>query len=416
MVKFAIKTLGCKVNQYESEKIQSKLNKYGFSYSDTWEDLDFIIINTCAVTHIAERKSRHFIRKASRTNPRAKIYVTGCASSTDTERLSEIVGVDFIVTDKDHLVKEIKINHQDEVQDILSPHSNQLKSSHTRAYLMIEDGCENFCSYCIIPYTRGKVKSIPFEELKEEIDSLIKNNIKEIVLTGINLGMYEYGKYNLIDICKYIFNESPETRVRLSSIEPNLITEDLINFIANQNRFCKHLHIPLQGATNKLLSDMNRKYTTEEYETLLNKIRNIMPDISITTDYIIGYPTETDEQFEESLEFIRKCNFSKMHIFVYSKRKGTPAAEIPHRINQDTIKDRQKRITSTENRMRNEYTKRFINSTTEILIEEKKNNSFWGYTSNYLRVQIQNGDLTLNKFYSFKLHKIENEILIGKEI
>lgn len=410
MINFYIQTLGCKANQYESEKLAKLLASNGLTYSNQATGLDLIIINTCSVTHVAERKSRQLIRKLAKNNPNADIYITGCAAVSDKERLIEIAKVDFIIEKKDVLEKILinKYNNCKKTNKINIP------DNKTRSYLMIETGCDNFCSYCIIPYTRGPVISRNFEEICKEAKELINNGSKEIIITGINIGKYIDKEKNITNICQYIIENSKDTRVRISSIEPNLIPEDLINLIQTEKRMCKHLHIPLQGGCDQLLKDMNRKYTTKEYSNLINVIRKKIPNISITTDLIIGYPTETEDFFIKTTEFIKQCNFSKIHIFPFSKRSGTEAAKIKKQINPEIIKQRIKSIQQIEEEMKSSYLNNNIGCKQQILIETFKNQQFTGFTSNYIKVILHEKNLIINHFYKIKLTSIINKEIHGE--
>ncbi|HAR64488.1 MAG: tRNA (N(6)-L-threonylcarbamoyladenosine(37)-C(2))-methylthiotransferase MtaB [Candidatus Margulisiibacteriota bacterium] len=418
MINFSIKTLGCKVNQYESEKMESGLKEAGFTMSRSWLNLNIIIINTCAVTHIAERKSRQFIRKAAKLNPTATIFITGCATKTDSTRLQEILGVNVIYFDK-----EMVVNH---IRDLFKPslkatlpvqyhipieEDTTEQPDHCRSYLMIQDGCENFCSYCIIPHIRGRNKPKAFHEIKKEILALNNKGCKEIVLTGINLGMYKDEDYSLTNVCSHIFYSCPETRIRLSSIEPNLIPDHLVDLMANEKRFCKHLHIPLQSGSDTILRKMNRKYSTSEYLNLITRIRARIPDISITTDLIIGFPTESEKEFYETLTFIKRCQFSKIHIFPYSRRIGTPAAELQQSITQTELQKRLNLVSFTEKEMRLHHLSQFVNTCQEILLEQEKDGFFWGYTSNYLRVCLPNNSYSSNTFVNVLINRLEEGFL-----
>jgi threonylcarbamoyladenosine tRNA methylthiotransferase MtaB len=390
MIRFATITLGCKVNHYETEKLERRLMADGMELVYKQKDVEFIVINTCSVTHRAEKKSRHLTRKTIKENPDAQVYVTGCALTTDLQSIRDIVGSNFIFVDKEQLFRHLRQTYMpDRVSEEIRETGNPF--NFARGFLMIENGCENYCAYCIIPYIRGNVQSKSFEEAVTEAKAFLGRGIKEIVLTGINLGMYYDRKNNrsLTDVCRAILRLDDSLRLRLSSIEPNLVEDTLIELMEEEPRFCNHLHIPLQGGDDSVLNDMNRKYGTAEYRALVEKLYARIPGLSVTTDLVVGFPTEKQEHFENTLAFIEACRFSKIHLFPYSKREGTAAAGLTLQYSPDELKKRMETAGKLERQMRENFHQSLIGTTQQVLVEQTRENIPWGYTTNYIRVQLE---------------------------
>lgn len=406
-MKFNIVTFGCKVNQYESNMMKEKMLSSNFFYEENMSDANIIIVNTCSVTNVADKKCLKMIRKIKREYPNALLVVAGC-SSQNNQNVYEALDVDILLGNKDkskiaELIKEyldtekkyVKFyNERDlEFEDMLIKDYN-----HVRAFIKIEDGCDNFCSYCIIPFVRGSVRSKDFDTVIKEAKLLTEHGHKEIVLTGIHTGHYMSNNHDLTDLINELSKIDDLLRIRISSIEITELNDKFLEMLKINKKVCNHLHIPLQAGSDEILKRMNRKYDLAYYEEKINKIRSIRPDISITTDIIVGFPYETDELFSETLEFSKKMNFSKIHVFPYSIRVGTAAASMPNQVDEVTKKVRVKKLMALSKKQEKEYYEKFKGKELDILVEECDNNVSIGHTSNYLMVTL-NENLLVGKIY-----------------
>lgn len=406
-MKFNIVTFGCKVNQYESNMMKEKMLSSNFFYEENMSDANIIIVNTCSVTNVADKKCLKMIRKIKREYPNALLVVAGC-SSQNNQNVYEALDIDILLGNKDkskiaELIKEyldtekkyVKFyNERDlEFEDMLIKDYN-----HVRAFVKIEDGCDNFCSYCIIPFVRGSVRSKDFDTVIKEAKLLTEHGHKEIVLTGIHTGHYMSNNHDLTDLINELSKIDDLLRIRISSIEITELNDKFLEMLKINKKVCNHLHIPLQAGSNEILKRMNRKYDLAYYEEKTNKIRSIRPDISITTDIIVGFPYETDELFSETLEFSKKMNFSKIHVFPYSIRVGTAAASMSNQVDEVTKKVRVKKLMALSEKQEKEYYEKFKGKELDILVEECDNNVSIGHTSNYLMVTL-NENLLVGKIY-----------------
>ena len=413
-MKFCIKTLGCKVNTYESELIHNLFIRKGYVYSE--EDADIYVVNTCTVTNMSDRKSRGVIHNIRRNHPNSILVVTGCFSQNafNTGRLDEI-DADIILGNKDkskvveyveefikNKEKKLKFYNMDEVEF----ENMELDNMHSRAraFVKIEDGCENFCTYCIIPYVRGKVRSKKHEEVIKEVKSLVDKGYKEIVLTGIHTGHYIDGEYNFENLLKDLIKIEGLIRLRISSIEINELTDGVLDIFSKSNILVPHLHIPLQSGSNKVLKEMNRKYDKEYFINRINHIRKIKENVSITTDVIVGFPGETEEEHKESMKTIKEVGFTKVHTFPYSDRYGTIASTMPNKVDGNIKKRRVKELLTLSKELEVNFYKKFYNKKLEVLIEEEKDGFFYGHTSNFIRVKISD-NYTLNEIYTVELNE-----------
>jgi len=421
-MKFKIITLGCKVNKYESEMMREKL--ISNNYIETFDnDANIIIINTCSVTNMSDLKSRKLIRYNQRENKGAITVVCGCSAQYKQEELNDL-NIDILIgnNEKSNIVELIENYKKTNKKYISFISSRKLEFEdmeinnfeHTRAYIKIEDGCNNFCSYCIIPFVRGNVRSKDMDKVIDEAKTLVNNNFKEIVLTGIDTGSYGVDKgYDLTDLLVELSKIDSLKRIRLSSIDIYDLSDKFINFLKNDNKLCDHLHISLQSGSDKILKLMNRKYTGEEYLNTINKIRKVRPNINITTDVIVGFPGETEEDFNDCIEFCKKVAFSKIHVFPYSKRNGTKACVLDNQIDSKTKKDRSRKLIEVSNELELKYYNKFLNKELEVLIEEVDDNYSIGHTSNYIKVYINN-KLDRNEFYRVKIIKITKDKIYGE--
>ncbi|MGM9834980.1 MAG: tRNA (N(6)-L-threonylcarbamoyladenosine(37)-C(2))-methylthiotransferase MtaB [Bacilli bacterium] len=412
-MKFKIITLGCKVNTYESEMMKEKL--LASNYVECDENPNIIIINTCSVTNMADNKSKKMIRSARANNPQALLIVCGCMAQNHQDKLNDL-NVDILIGNKDKskIVELIQDYQQNKKKIIKFYNEKKLDfedmsidkfSSHTRAFMKIQDGCNNYCSYCIIPYMRGSLRSKDINLAFEEAQNLVANGHKEIVLTGIHTGSYGREKdYDLVDLINKMSTIIGLERIRISSIEITEINDKFLDMLKNNPKVCNHLHIPLQSGSEEILKLMNRKYDKSLYKQIIDRIRNIRPNISISTDVIVGFPGETEEMFLECISFCEEMKFSKIHVFPYSRREGTKACTLPNHLDNSIKKCRARKLIEISNRLELQYNTNFIEQDVEVLIEEIKDGYSIGHTSNYLKVFI-NEILETNETY--KIHIVE---------
>ena len=414
-------TLGCKVNTYESEYILSCFKDKG--YEITNDVADIYIVNTCSVTNTSDAKSRKVIHRLVRENKSSVIVVMGCMIEANKD--IKLDGVSIIIgnKDKNRVVELVEAYLKDREQkrllydDFDSTFEDMFitnMASRHRAFVKIEDGCENFCSYCIIPYTRGRVRSKNPDTVIKEITSLVKNGYKEVVLTGIHTGHYGSDiETSFPELLKRIVKIEGLERLRISSIEITELNDEFLNVLKNNPVIVSHLHIPLQAGSDKILALMNRKYLTPYFLDKVEKIREIRPDISLTTDVIVGFPGETEEDFLDTINFCKKIKFSKIHVFPYSRRKGTKADLMDEQIPENIKKERVKRLIEVSNNLEQQYLDSFISKNVLVLIEENKDNYSIGHTGNYLKVKIL-GDIKPNEIVLVKIIKRENLELVGE--
>ncbi len=406
-MKFNIVTFGCKVNQYESNMMKERMLSSNFFYVENISEANIIVVNTCSVTNVADKKCLKMIRRIKREYPNSILVVAGC-SSQNKQEIYENLDIDILIGNKDKskidiLLKEYIKTHKRYVKfynDRKLDFEDMLISdyNHIRAFIKIEDGCDNFCSYCIIPYVRGSVRSKNFETVIKEAKLLTQKGHKEIVLTGIHTGHYMDKDYDLTDLINELSKIEDLLRIRISSIEITELNDKFLNMLSTNKKVCDHLHIPLQAGSDEILKKMNRKYDLKYYEEKIKKIRMIRPDISITTDIIVGFPYETDELFNETLEFSRKMNFSKIHVFPYSIRLGTSAANMPNQVDESIKKERVKKLMDLSGTMEKEYYNKFVGKELDILVEECDNNVSIGHSSNYLMIRL-NEKLEVGQIY-----------------
>ena len=431
MPKVAFYTLGCKVNQYESAAMAELFEKKGYEIVSFDKQADVYVINTCDVTNESGRKSRQIIRKAIRKNPSAKVAVVGCYAQLEPAEVLSLPGVSVVVGTKDRhqiveLVQEAKNNDGAVVAvgDIMKQRTFEEIAfkghrQKTRAFLKIQEGCNMFCSYCIIPYARGPIRSRAIDSILTEAESLSKDGFKEIVLTGIHLGLYGYdfkdGKNHLLDVILKISQIEGIERIRLSSIEALELSDELLNGLLKTRSFCHHFHIPLQSGCDTVLRRMNRRYTTDDFRKRIHYIRNIMPNVSITTDIIVGFPGETDEEFSQTQKFIHEMDFSKLHVFPFSPKRGTLAADMPNQIKKSVKTDRTHKLISISQKLEHNFREKFTNTTKKVLFEDKKHDNIYeGLTENYIKVAVKSeGDLH-NKIIPVTLSKNMDNHIFGE--
>ena len=423
MPSVGILSLGCKVNTYESEYIRNILEQRGYEIKDFTDKCDIYIINTCTVTNTSDTKSSKMLRRARKENPDAIIVAMGCFIESNKD--NPIPGIDIVIGNRDKdkvpdLIDEYLKNKERIIRlykgrtDIFEDMYITNFPGRTRAFVKIQDGCDNFCSYCIIPFVRGKCRSKDKDKVIDEITSLVNNGYKEVVLTGIHTG--SYGRdldISFADLLNEIIKIKGLKRLRISSIEATELNEDILNILKNSNIIVDHLHIPLQAGSNEILKSMNRKYDLKYFEDKIAEIRSIRPDISITTDIIVGFPGETEELFKETLNTVKRINFSKVHVFPYSERKGTKSERLPNKIPSNIKKDYVKRLIELSKELEIEYANKFIGKELDILVEQTKDDFSYGHTSNYLNVKVK-GNLPHNELVKVKITSVDYPNVIGE--
>lgn len=428
MASFGIFTLGCKVNQYESEAISELLEARGLTALNGDEPCDIYIINTCTVTGESDRKARQMIRRAITKNPDAYILVTGCLAETDLESVKRILGVDYVCGNADKLkIADAAISLLEsgskstsplcEIADINSAPFETMKIrkfDRTRAYIKIEDGCESHCSYCIIPKARGRIRSKPFCEVIDEVKKLTAGGCREIVLTGIETG--SYGKdigSSLAELLEAVDKIDGIGRVRLGSLDPSIMKKDFVDRISRLSSLAHHFHISMQSGSDSVLRAMRRKYNTRMAMESINAIRSAMPDVCFTTDIIVGFPGESEESFAETVEFAKQAGFLMMHVFPYSKRSGTPAAEMDGQLDGAVKKDRVARLTAVGKEIRCGILDRAIHETksSTVLFETFKDGFVYGHTDNFLEVRARHDTPIHSEFRNVKFISHDGEII-----
>ena len=416
-MKIFIETLGCKVNTYESEVIKEEFLRNGYELADNLSDANVIVVNTCSVTNQSDAKSRKVIRNARKNNKNAILVVCGCSSQNHQDELKDL-GADILIGNKDKSKIFDYVNNYDNKQIInyynmintdFEKMSLDNYSERTRAFVKIQDGCNNYCSYCIIPYLRGTIRNKDLNDAINEINTLVNNGFKEIVLTGIHTGSYP----ELVKLIQEISKNDKLERIRISSIEATEINDEFLKELKNNNKICNHMHIPVQAACDNTLKKMNRKYDMNKFKKIINKIREVRPDINITTDLIVGFPTETKEDFLESYNNAKEIKFGKIHVFPYSKRDGTVAAKMKSIVTDTEKKERTHKMITLSNKLENEYYNKFIDKTLSVLVEEVFDKYCTGHTDNYIKVII-NKKLEHNKFYDVKIIKVDNCNVYGE--
>ena len=410
MNKVAFITLGCKVNQYETNAMAQEFLEKSYEVVEHTEIADIYVINTCTVTNMSDRKSRQMLRRVKELNENAVVVACGCYAQVAKSELEKIEEVDLILgnNEKKNIVelveKFVKTKKKElEIEDVMNQKEyvefgDVVYTEKTRAVIKVQDGCDRFCSYCIIPYERGRVRRRKHEKIISEINKIAKEGIKEVVITGIHIA--SYGKdfkedYKLIDLLEEINKIEGIKRIRLGSLEPLLITEEFVNRLVRLEKICHHFHLSLQSGCDKTLKRMNRRYTIEEFRNIVNLLRKNYEDVNLTTDIIVGFPGETDEEFDKTYEFLKEIKFYKMHVFKYSQRKGTKAAVMSGQIDGNKKEERSRKLIELSNINEKEYNENYVGKEVEILWEEKKEEFYRGHTKNYIsayrKLENQNG-------------------------
>ena len=428
MKKAASFALGCKVNQYESEAIAELFAEKGYEIVGIDEEADVYVINTCTVTNFGDKKSRQLIRKVKRQNENAIVAVVGCYAQTAPKELMEIAGVNLVIGTKDRaqIVEMVEQydrangveNHVSDImkERVFEPLSIQKLANRTRAYLKIQDGCSQYCSYCIIPYARGPIRSREPQEVVAEVKRLAENGFKEVVLTGIHVASYGKDRKDtsLLDILKQVHEVEGIERIRFSSIEPNVVTEEFAQTMAALPKVCDHFHLSLQSGCDKTLKEMNRKYDTEKYRQAAATLRKYLPKVALTTDIIVGFPGETEEDFRESYAFAEEIGFAKIHVFPYSPKRGTPAAARKDQLLNAVKSERSHTLIQLSDRMAADFLADAVGTDAEVLYERAVGEGIYeGHTTNYMKVHGRSEvDLT-NRICKTHITRAEGEMLFG---
>lgn len=425
-MKFIINTLGCKVNSYESSVMHDLLVNEGYMPVKEGEKADIAIINTCTVTNTSDSKSMKIIRHAIKENPGCILIVTGCFSQVNPDKLEGMEGVSIILGnhDKSKLVKYINeyLDKENQITSVYKidevPFENMTLNNFdkTRAFVKIEDGCENFCSYCIIPYSRGKVRSKKKEDVLSEVENLVILGHKEIVLTGIHTGHYgaDLDDYDFSDLLVLLCQIQGLERIRISSIEITELNEKFLKVLSENKKIVDHIHIPIQSGCDKTLKEMNRKYNVDYYIDKIETIRKIRPNISITTDLIVGFPNENEEDFNITLNTLEKVNFSKIHVFPFSVRKGTVAETMDNQVPEDIKKIRVRKVLELSKKFEIDYMNKFIGKVVEFIPEVKRNGCLIGHTGNYLSVKMESENELIHTAIKCKIESVNYPYVIGR--
>ena len=398
----------------------------GYQIVEYEEKADIYVVNTCTVTNMSDRKSRNILRRAKQINPNSILVVVGCYVQVGKKELEKIEEIDIILgnNEKNEIVNFVKQYENTKTQEITDvskqveflDFGNVRYTEKTRAVIKIQDGCDRFCSYCIIPYARGRVRSRKPESIIKEIKTIVNEQIKEVVITGIHIA--SYGKdfkeeYKLIDLLEEINKIQGLKRIRLGSIEPTIITSEFVSRLQRLDKICDHFHLSLQSGCNETLKRMNRKYTIEEFEKVVQLLKTAYPNVALTTDIIVGFPGETEEEFTKTYEFLKKIKFYKMHIFKYSKRKGTKAAIMPNQVNGSMQEERSQKLIELSNINQKQYNQKYIGKQLEVLFEEKIGEYYKGHTTNYIVVNIKSNQQLENKIKEVKIESAREEELYG---
>ena len=429
MKKVAFYTLGCKVNQYETEAMLELFEKEGYEKAETEDYADVYVINTCTVTHMSDRKSRQYIRRMKKKNPDAIIAVVGCYSQVSPEEILSIDEVNLVMgtNDRKKIVEEVKkidasrkVSTVDDIMKVKAFEEIEINKTNgkTRAFMKIQDGCDRYCSYCIIPYARGRVRSRDLESIVKEVENLASNGYKEVVLTGIHVA--SYGKdikdsdIKLLDVIKHITDIEGIERIRLSSVEPILFTDEFVEAVSTMDKVCPHYHLSLQSGCDETLKRMKRRYTTEEYKAIVDRLRAAIPNVSITTDVIVGFPGETNEEFDKTYEFLKDIELTHMHVFKYSPRKGTPAATMENQVDPSTKHDRSEKLLQLNEENFNKFGQKMLDKEFNVLFEQKVgDNKYEGLTENYVKVIVESDNDISEQILKVKIKDVKNEFLEG---
>ena len=412
-----IDTLGCKLNQAETELMAEQFVKAGYRLTASIDKADVYVLNTCTVTHIADRKSRHLLRMARRRNVEAVIVATGCYAQRTRQELADIDGINMVL-ENDKKMNIVQLLEAEGCLDVSDCNGGDLKveresGTRNRAFIKAQDGCNNCCTYCIVPVVRGREESLPAEDIITRVRDRIICGYKEVVLTGTEIGSYSFNEIDLNRLVEKILDETDIVRLRLSSLQPHHITPQLMQSWRN-TRLCPHLHLSLQSGSDSVLRRMGRRYSAKEYDEAVSLIRSIIPEAAITTDIIVGFPGESDDEFEESYRFCKEMDFTRIHVFTFSPRPGTQAAEMEEQVSSIVKKERSRKMLALAEESAANFRKRFMGRTMPVLWEQKTNRIWSGLTTNYIKVYTKSSEDLIDQITEVKLEKIYKDGVWGK--
>ena len=417
VTRVALDSLGCKLNQAETELLAKQFTEAGYRLVSPAGEADVYILNTCTVTHIADRKSRHWLRLAHRRNPDALLVATGCYAQRVPQELAQIEGVDLVLGNeqKSHLLQLLE--ESGHLSRPACAQGDSTSSSHTgfrtRALVKIQDGCNNLCSYCIVPLVRGGEKSLPVAQVVAEVRHQIANGYKEVVLTGVKIGSYSYNGVNLRGLLEHILAETDIARLRLSSLQPQEISPELIR-LWDDKRLCPHFHLSLQSGSDSVLRRMRRRYSISDYLQSVSLIRALVPEAAITTDIIVGFPGETSAEFEQGYKLCQKLGFARIHVFTYSPREGTQASQMSNQVEDRVKKQRSQRMLALAKESAQNFSRQFLGKTMPVLWEKQSGDGIWsGHTDNYIKVYTKSNEDLTNKLLPVKLTKVSGDGVWG---
>jgi len=410
----ALDSLGCKLNQAEMQQLARQLSAAGYRLVSPADKADIYILNTCTVTHVADRKSRHMLRQARRRNPNARLVAIGCYAQRNPRELAQIEGVE-LVSGNDRKMNLLKL--LEEADNVSVPVAGASVGRHedgrTRAFIKVQDGCQNFCAYCIVPLVRSREENVPVEKVTALVRGLVANGYQEVVLTGTEIGAYNCSSVNLEGLLKHILAETAVPRLRLSSLQPHQVSPGLIG-LWRDPRLCPHFHLSLQSGSDTVLKRMKRRYFTADYQRTVALIRDSVPDVAITTDVIVGFPGETDAEFQESLDFCRQMQFARIHVFPFSPRPGTEAADMPQQVSASVKKERSRQMLALAKESAHSFQQGFLSRTMNVLWEQQAGGIWSGLTGNYIKVYTKNSDDLTNRLLPVKLVKLYRDGVWGE--
>jgi len=408
----ALETLGCKLNQAETELLAKQFTEAGYQLVSPADGADVYVLNTCTVTHIADRKARHLLRLAHRRNPSAVLVATGCYAQRAPQELSQIEGVDIVVSN-DEKSKLLQLLERSGVISNRARGSTISRYTRTRSFIKVQDGCSSFCAYCIVPFVRGSEKSLPIDQVVSEVKCRTDEGYKEVVLTGTEIGLYHYNGVNLKGLLERILTETSVNRLRLSSLQPQEISPELIG-LWRDVRLCRHFHLSLQSGSDKVLQRMKRRYSVSDYQRAVSTIRVLVPEAAINTDVIVGFPGESDEEFEESYNFCQKMGFARIHVFSYSSRHETQAARMPNQVRDKVKRQRSEQMLALAKEAVQKFRQQFLGKTMPVLWEKQTNGVWSGLTDNYIKVYTRSNEELTNKLLPLNLVEVRGDGVWGE--
>jgi len=411
----ALDSLGCKLNQAEMQQLARQLTTAGYRLVAPTDKADIYILNTCTVTHIADRKSRHMLRLARRRNPGARLVAIGCYAQRSPQELAQIEGVELVIgNDRKMSLLKLLEDADNPVRPVTGDSMNKQQYSRTRAFVKVQDGCRNFCAYCMVPLVRSREENVPVEKVTALVKGLVANGYQEVVLTGTEIGAYNGNGVNLEGLLKRILAETPVPRLRLSSLQPHQISPGIIG-LWRDSRLCPHFHLSLQSGSDTVLKRMKRRYNIDDYRRVVSLIRDSIPDVAITTDVIVGFPGETDAEFQETLDFCRRMQFARIHVFPFSSRPGTEAATMPQQVLAGVKKQRSQKMLALAEESAKSFRQRFLGRTMNVLWEQQSGGVWSGLTGNYIKVYARNDKDLTNRILPVKLTKLYRDGVWGEE-